>query len=318
MNFEDALHAAGLGPLRRAAPSWLQVNLGKRCNQTCAHCHVDAGPHRKEQMPDAVIDDVLRALEQNPSFTLLDITGGAPELHPRFRDLVRGGRALGRRVMDRCNLTVLLEPGQEDTAAFLAAEGVELVASMPCYLRDNVERQRGRGVYDASVEALRRLNALGYGQPGSGLTLSLVYNPGGAHLPPSQASLELDYRRRLYDDHGLVFTNLLTLTNLPIARFAADLSRQGKTTQYQALLESNFNAATVPGLMCRHLVSVSWDGGLYDCDFNQMLGLPAPGPRRHVRELGDVTTLEGAPITVGRHCFGCTAGAGSSCGGALT
>ncbi|MCK6520097.1 arsenosugar biosynthesis radical SAM protein ArsS [Myxococcota bacterium] len=318
MTFEDALHQAGLGPLRRESPSWLQVNLGKRCNQTCAHCHVDAGPHRKEQMPDEVVEDVLRALAANPSLGLLDITGGAPELHPRFRDLVRGGRSLGRRVMDRCNLTVLLEPGQEDTAAFLAAEGVEIVASMPCYLRDNVERQRGRGVYDASVEALRRLNALGYGQPGAGLTLSLVYNPGGAHLPPSQAALEADYRRRLRDDHGLVFTNLLTLTNLPIARFAADLSRQGKTTQYEALLESSFNAATVPGLMCRHLVSVSWDGGLYDCDFNQMLGLPSPGPRRHVRELGRVSELDGAPITVGRHCFGCTAGAGSSCGGALT
>jgi len=317
MTFEDALSQAGLGPLRRAAPSWLQINLGKRCNQTCAHCHVDAGPHRREQMSDEVVEDVLRALSQNPSFTLLDITGGAPELHPRFRDLVRGARALGRRVMDRCNLTVLLEPGQEDTAAFLAAEQVEIVASMPCYLRDNVERQRGRGVYDASVEALRRLNTLGYGQPGSGLALSLVYNPGGAFLPPSQGALEADYRRRLLDDHGLVFTNLLTITNLPIARFAADLSRQGKATQYQTLLEANFNAATVPGLMCRHLVSVSWDGGLYDCDFNQMLDLPTPGPRRHVRELGDVTGLADAPIAVGRHCFGCTAGAGSSCGGAL-
>jgi hypothetical protein len=189
MTFEDALTQAGLGPLRRAAPSWLQINLGKRCNQTCAHCHVDAGPHRREQMSDEVLDDVLRALSQNPSLTLLDITGGAPELHPRFRDLVRGARALGRRVMDRCNLTVLLEPGQEDTASFLAAEQVEIVASMPCYLRDNVERQRGRGVYDASVEALRRLNALGYGQPGSGLVLSLVYNPGGAFLPPSQDGL---------------------------------------------------------------------------------------------------------------------------------
>jgi radical SAM/Cys-rich protein len=317
MTFEDALTQAGLGPLRRAAPSWLQINLGKRCNQTCAHCHVDAGPHRREQMSDEVLDDVLRALSQNPSLTLLDITGGAPELHPRFRDLVRGARALGRRVMDRCNLTVLLEPGQEDTASFLAAEQVEIVASMPCYLRDNVERQRGRGVYDASVEALRRLNALGYGQPGSGLVLSLVYNPGGAFLPPSQTALEADYRRRLLDDHGLVFTNLLTITNLPIARFAADLSRQGKAAQYQTLLEANFNAATVPGLMCRHLVSVSWDGELYDCDFNQMLNLPTPGPRRHVRELGDVTGLADAPIAVGRHCFGCTAGAGSSCGGAL-
>lgn len=314
-SFHQTLVDHGL-PLRRARPSWLQVNLGKRCNQACAHCHVDAGPTRTEQLDRATALQVLQALEHNPELELLDLTGGAPELNPSFRMLVEGARGLGRRVMDRCNLTVLLEPGQEDTARFLAQHQVEVVASLPCYLEANVKRQRGPRVYERSLEVLRQLNALGYGQPGSALQLSLVYNPGGASLPPAQAALEADYRARLAQDHGIVFHRLLTLANMPIARFAADLARQGKEAAYMALLVQAFNPATVEGLMCRHLISVGWDGRLYDCDFNQMLGLEAPGPRT-LAELGRVRDWEGRGIRTAPHCFACTAGAGSSCGGAL-
>ncbi|MCB9760231.1 MAG: arsenosugar biosynthesis radical SAM protein ArsS [Alphaproteobacteria bacterium] len=317
LDFHRVLAERGLSPLLRARPTWLQVNLGKRCNQACAHCHVDASPVRREQMSAETAAAVLDALRVNPALELLDITGGAPELNANFRMLVEGAHALGRAVMDRCNLTVLLESGQEDTAAFLAAHRVHVVASLPCYLQSNVDKQRGRGVFDRSVTALRRLNALGYGQPGSGLELDLVYNPVGAHLPPAQAGLEADYKRRLAEDHGVVFTRLLTLTNMPIARFAADLARKGDAGAYMDLLVGAFNPATVDGLMCRHLISVGWDGALYDCDFNQMLELPPPGARRTIHDLGRAEDWEGAPIAVGAHCFGCTAGAGSSCGGAL-
>ncbi|MCB9742140.1 MAG: arsenosugar biosynthesis radical SAM protein ArsS [Alphaproteobacteria bacterium] len=314
VSFSQTLRNQGLGPLTRAAPSWLQVNLGKRCNQACAHCHVDASPRRTEMMSGATVDQVLHVLAQNPSLQLLDITGGAPELNPHFRRLVAGAYGLGREIMDRCNLTILSEPGQEDTADFLAAHGVHVVASLPCYLESNVDKQRGRGVFERSIAGLRQLNALGYGEQ---LKLDLVYNPVGAHLPPNQASLEDDYRRRLAEEHGVRFTNLLTLANMPIARFAADLSRQGKAEAYMELLVQAFNPATVQGLMCRHLISVSWEGLLYDCDFNQMLDLPVPGEARHLRDIADLASWEGAPIAVGAHCFGCTAGAGSSCGGAL-
>ncbi len=315
-DFAQTLAAHGVTTLTRASLTWMQVNLGRRCNQACRHCHVDASPTRTEMASDAVMDAILAALEANPALQLLDITGGAPELHPRFRELVAKARAMGRAVIDRCNLTILSEPGQEDLADFLARHGVHVVSSMPCYLADNVDKQRGKGVYDRSIAGLRQLNALGYGK-GAGLVLDLVYNPGGAHLPPGQAGLEADYKRRLWDDHGLVFDQLLTITNMPIARFLTDLQRQDRAAAYQQLLESSFNPGTVEGLMCRHLVSVGWDGRLFDCDFNQMLELPVPGAARTLFELGESADWAGQPIATAAHCFGCTAGAGSSCGGAL-
>jgi len=315
-DFVQTLADHGL-TLRRAIPTTLQVNVGKRCNQACHHCHVDAGPKRTERMAPSTVARVLAVLAANPVLETLDVTGGAPELHPEFRALVAGARALGRRVIDRCNLTVLLEPGQDDTAAFLAEHGVEIVASLPCYEAENVDRQRGRGVHAKSLEALGRLNALGYGRSGGRLRLDLVYNPVGPALPPDQAGLEARYRHELETRHGIGFDHLLALANLPIARFAADLVRQGRHDAYLSLLAHHFNPATVPGLMCRHLVSVAWDGALHDCDFDQMIGLPLGAGPRTIFGLDDVRSLAGAPIETGPHCFGCTAGAGSSCAGAL-
>lgn len=318
--FAERLRREGI-ELTRHRLETVQINVGKFCNQACVHCHVDAGPKRREMMDRhtaALALEFVRAA--NP--TTVDITGGAPELHPSFRFLVTEARRDGRRVMDRCNLTVLFEPGQDDLAEFLAANGVEIVASLPCYLPENVERQRGRGVYDKSIAALRRLNALGYGQEGSELLLHLVYNPVGAHLPPPQARLEADYKRELAARFGIRFNRLYTITNMPIARFAHMLHREGQFDTYLALLAGAFNSATLDGLMCRHLVSISWDGFLYDCDFNQMLDLRV-GNSRPLR-LGElpadqlVRRLAQQPIRTGMHCYGCTAGAGSSCGGALT
>jgi radical SAM/Cys-rich protein len=317
-DFAVALGAHGLGRLRRAAPTTLQVNVGKRCNQACHHCHVDAGPKRTEVMTDAVAERIVTLLEGHPSIELLDVTGGAPELAPCFRMLVSHVRRLGRRVIDRCNLTVLLEPGHEDLASFLAAHGVEIVASLPCYGPENVDAQRGPGVFERSIRVLRVLNGLGYGTPGSPLRLDLVYNPVGAHLPPPQERLEADYRRQLSDHFGITFHRLLTITNMPINRFAEQLARWGAAERYMALLVNHFNPATVDGLMCRTLVSVGYDGRLYDCDFNQMLELPLGWHgARTVWDLDDLTALDGATVATGSHCFGCTAGAGSSCGGAL-
>lgn len=314
--FDKALATAGCGALTRAPATWLQVNLGRKCNQACRHCHVDASPARTEMMAEAHIDAVIDLLEANPALALLDLTGGAPELHPSFRRLVRAGRALGREVIDRCNLTILQEPGQEDLADFLADQGVHVVSSLPCYLSDNVDKQRGKGVFDRSLAGLRTLNARGYGQ-GTGLVLDLVYNPVGAHLPPAQAGLEADYRERL-GALGIRFDSLLTITNMPIARYARDLRRSGELERYEALLAGAFNPTTVPGLMCRHLVSVGWDGRLHDCDFNQMLDLAPPaGAPQHLDDFGSSEDWAGRPITTRNHCFGCTAGAGSSCGGAL-
>ena len=314
--FEETIAAFEHPALQRRPMEWLQVNLGRRCNQACRHCHVDASPTRTEMASDAVIDAIVDALQANPSLQTLDITGGAPELHPRFRDLVQQVRGLDRQVMDRCNLTILSEPGQEDLAAFLANQGVHVISSLPCYLESNVDRQRGTGVFDRSIAGLKQLNALGYGRD-AGLRLDLVYNPVGAHLPPAQAALEADYKERLLHDHGVVFNQLLTITNMPIARFLTDLRRQGAAEDYHQLLVDNFNPATLDGLMCRQLVSVGWDGRLHDCDFNQMLDMPVPGSRRTIFDLGEVTAWTGKPIATGSHCFGCTAGAGSSCGGAL-
>jgi radical SAM/Cys-rich protein len=314
--FEQAAAAAGHAPLTRAAARVLQVNLGKRCNQACHHCHVDAGPDRTEVMSDQVLDDVLAVLETS-NIPTLDITGGAPELHPGFRQLVRDARALGVHVIDRCNLTVLFEDGQHELACFLAAEGVEVVASLPCYQLDNVDRQRGDGVFDKSIAALQQLNALGYGVPGSGLQLSLVYNPQGPSLPPPQARLEADYRRELGERFGIVFTRLLALTNMPIQRFGSTLVTKGQFHGYMDLLRENFVAANLQGVMCRTLLSVDWQGYLYDCDFNQQLQIPlAYRARAHLRDLLHEDP-EGLDIQVADHCFGCTAGQGSSCGGAL-
>lgn len=320
--FLDTLKSHGIEALLRGRAEILQVNIGKLCNLACHHCHVESGPKRTENMSYATARRVLDILEKNPQLHTLDLTGGAPELNPNFRILVAGARALGRRVLDRCNLTVLLLPGQEDTAQFLADHGVHIVASLPCYSKENVEKQRGRHVFDPSIEALQRLNALGYGQENSGLELDLVYNPGGAFLPPAQSQLELQYRKELLENFGIHFTHLLTITNMPIRRFAQDLQRSGKQEAYEKLLIENFNPATVAGLMCRNTLNVGYDGTLYDCDFNQALEMPLCEPRtkRALRldDLDAVSRLDGNPIATAAHCFGCTAGSGSSCGGALS
>jgi radical SAM/Cys-rich protein len=316
-DFAGTLTAHGAGPLRRARTATLQVNVGKRCNQACHHCHVDAGPARTETMAEAVVERVLALLAASPDVECVDVTGGAPELNPHFRRLVSEARRLGRRVIDRCNLTVLSEPGMEELPDFLAANRVEVVASLPCYGAENVEKQRGRGVFDKSIAALRRLNALGYGRSGSGLGLDLVYNPVGAFLPPAQATLEARYRSELRVRFGIEFCRLLTITNMPIKRFADALRRSGQLAAYVGLLVNHFNPTTVPGLMCRSLVSVGWEGRLYDCDFNQMLELPLGAGRRTIWDVDDLGALAGREIATASHCFGCTAGTGSSCGGAL-
>jgi radical SAM/Cys-rich protein len=307
---------AAVGDLRAEGPSTLQVNVGKRCNQACRHCHVDASPTRTEVMPDDVLEACLDALARTPELDTLDITGGAPELHPRFRELVARGRALGRKVMVRHNLTVQHEPGLGDLPAFFAAHAVEVVSSLPHYTEEATDRQRGRGVFAGSVAALRALNAAGYARDPS-LVLNLVSNPVGAFLPPPQADLERDTRAWLLAHHGIVFNALFTITNMPIARFADWLRRAGTYEAYMARLEAAFNPATLPGLMCRSLVSVGYDGRLYDCDFNQMLELGLEeGRPAHIRDF-DRARLSGRLVSTGEHCFGCTAGAGSSCGGAL-
>jgi len=315
-SFPTTVERAGLPALRRAAVTTLQVNVGLRCDLACHHCHVEAGPKRREALDGRLADRILALLERTPEIDTLDLTGGAPELNPHFRTLVQEARRLGRRVIDRCNLTVLFESGQEDTPEFLAREGVAITASLPCYTAENVDGQRGKRVYERSLAALRRLNALGYAEPGRGLALDLVYNPAGPSLPPQQAALEADYRREL-GALGIRFDRLLTITNMPIKRFARDLARRGESEAYLALLVAHFNPETVGGLMCRSTLSVAWDGTLYDCDFNQALAIPAAAGPATLFELDDVNALQDGPIATAAHCFGCTAGAGSSCGGAL-
>jgi radical SAM/Cys-rich protein len=296
----------------------LQVNVGYRCNQSCVHCHVNAGPNRTEEMDSATVDVVLAFLERRRISTL-DITGGAPELNAHFRRLVTSARDMAVKVMDRHNLTVQEQPGQEDLAEFLSRNQVEIVASMPCYLQDNVDRQRGKGVYDGSVRGLKRLNALGYGTEGSGLVLNLVYNPLGASLPPPQAELEADYKRVLAERFGIVFNNLFTLANMPIQRFGAILLSQGQFDTYLHTLQHAHRDENLAGVMCRNLLSVDYRGYVYDCDFNQMLDLPLTrngDTRIHLSQLLD-DDIAGNPVRVAGHCFGCTAGQGSSCGGAL-
>jgi radical SAM/Cys-rich protein len=301
--------------LRRDRLETLQVNLGYKCNQSCVHCHVNAGPSRTEMMSRETVVEVLNFLESS-KVRILDVTGGAPELHPQFRELVARARGLGAHVIDRCNLTVLEEPGKEDLAVFLKDHEVEIIASLPCYTEELVERQRGKGVYQTSIRVLRKLNALGYGR---NLPLNLVYNPQGPTLPPAQAKLEADYKRILGEQHGIVFNKLYTLANMPIQRFGSMLVSKGKFGAYMELLHASHRDENLASVMCRSLVSVDWQGYVYDCDFNQMLGLPlVVDGRRRVR-LTELLgrDLAGNPIAVRDHCFGCTAGQGSSCGGAL-
>lgn len=321
MNSPHELRPASALPafpsVRRGRLATLQVNLGYRCNQACAHCHVDAGPLRTEEMSRETIELVLAcAARARP--TSLDLTGGAPELNPHFRELVQRARALGLAVIDRCNLTILGEAGQETLAEFLADQGVRIVASLPCYGAENVDAQRGHGVFARSIEGLRRLNALGYGEPGSGLELDLVYNPVGPHLPPAQAPLEAVYKSRLEADFAVRFNRLLTLANMPIARFRHALERDGLYEDYLRLLASAHRTENLDAVMCRNLISIDWRGYVYDCDFNQMLGMPLAGRASGVHLSSLIgADLEGERIAVAAHCFGCTAGQGSSCGGAL-
>ncbi len=302
--------------IKRRALETLQVNLGYLCNQTCVHCHVNAGPNRTEMMDDANTELLVNLL-QSGQIATLDLTGGAPEMHQRFKYLVTAARQAGVHVIDRCNLTILTEPGYEDLAAFLAEHQVEVVASLPCYSMENVDKQRGKGVFGRSIEGLLKLNALGYGQPDSRLKLNLVYNPQGPSLPPSQQQLQEDYKRELKKHFDIQFNQLFTITNMPINRFGSMLISKGQFEDYLELLKANHQPQNLNEVMCRHVISVDWQGYLFDCDFNQMLGLPMGGKqRRHLRDLQNADGM-GETIMTADHCYGCTAGQGSSCGGAL-
>ena len=312
------MKSRGFPHLRRKALETLQVNLGYKCNQACFHCHVNASPDRKEMMSGETIDEVIDFMRATKVATL-DLTGGAPELNENFQRLVTAARALNVRVIDRCNLTILGEPGQENLADFLAAQQVEISASLPCYSQQNVDKQRGEGVFEKSIDGLKVLNALGYGKPGSGLILNLVFNPQGPKLPPAQEQLEADYHRLLKDNFGIVFNHLFTITNMPIQRFGSTLISKGQFEPYMDLLVSSFQSHNLDGVMCRSLLSVDYLGFVYDCDFNQMLGLPLQHSSRMKTHLCDLMAVDllGNPIVVKDHCYGCTAGQGSSCGGAL-
>ena len=316
-SFDETLREHGHAALRALRIDTLQVNVGKLCNQTCTHCHVDAGPSRTEIMTRETAETVLNVVRRYPELRTVDITGGAPEMNPHFEYLVEQCRALGRYVMDRCNLTVFFVRGKQHLPQFLADHQVEVIASLPCYLEENVDQQRGKGVYGRSIEALQQLNALGYGQEGSGLILNLVYNPLGPKLPPPQADLEADYRDELAKRFGIRFNRLYTITNMPISRFLDDLHRSGQYETYMERLITSFNPASVDGLMCRNLISVNWDGRLSDCDFNQMLDLPVDGAAPQTIREFDLALLARRRVVTGMHCYGCTAGAGSSCGGAI-
>ena len=316
-SFTEKIRQSGQSLNRRTLDA-LQVNLGRYCNLACIHCHVESGPTRKEIMSRENVEAVLSFLARTQIPTL-DITGGAPELHPDFAHLVATAARLGRHVMDRCNLTVIFEPGMEYLPEFFKGHEVELVCSLPCYSQENVDKQRGKGTFEASIRALQQLNEIGYGAPNSGLVLHLVYNPVGPHLPPPQAKLADDYRKILHEQFGIVFNQLFCLTNMPITRYATHLKLRGEYDRYLKLLEDNFNAATLDQVMCRNLISVGWDGSIYDCDFNQMLDLPLTDRSGNRLAIGSLTidAVADRVITVGDHCYACTAGAGSSCGGAL-
>jgi radical SAM/Cys-rich protein len=321
VDFDTTLAGHHCGPLVRQETRTLQINVGKLCNQACHHCHVDAGPKRREVMPRAVAKRTIELLAQSPTVEVVDITGGAPELNPNFRWLVERATKQSCHVIDRCNLTVLFQPGMEDLPEFLAGHQVEIVASLPCYTADNVDKQRGRGVFEKSIQALRLLNRLGYGMPKSPLGLNLVYNPLGPSLPPPQDRLEDDYKTQLRERFGIEFHRLLALNNMPIQRFANFLRLNGQYETYMSMLVNHFTPQSVPGLMCRSLLSVDWEGALYDCDFNQMLELgmtrATGAPALTIWNVERFSGLAGQHVRTGSHCFGCTAGAGSSCGGAL-
>lgn len=314
-SFEQAVADTPMGTLTAQGIDVLQVNVGKRCNQACHHCHVDAAPDRKEEMPDDVVDACMHVLESS-AIGLLDITGGAPELHPRFEDMVRTAHRLKRRVMDRCNLTILTAPSYQGLPDFFARHGVEVVCSLPFHSPERTDAQRGEGVFERSVEGLKRLNAAGYGMAGTGLELTLVSNPTGAFLPAAQAGLEADFRRVLRLRHGIEFTRLIAITNMPISRFLEWLERSGNLHTYMNKLHGAFNPDAAAGVMCRTTLSVAWDGTLYDCDFNQMLEMPVRAGMPRTIAQYDAALLANRPIATGPHCFGCTAGQGSSCGGA--
>ena len=316
-SFEVTMEQAGLHPLRSTGITVFQINVGKLCNQTCRHCHVDAGPDRMESMSRETAELCIQALAETEIPTV-DITGGAPELNPNFRWLVEQARGLNRHVMDRCNLSVLLLPSQADLAPFLAAHRVEIVASLPYYRGPQTDAQRGEGVFDKSIQGLRRLNQLGYGKPESDLVLNLVHNPVGAFLPHKQEAIESQFRKELRVKYGIEFNRLYTITNMPISRFLEFLVDSGNYEAYMQRLANAFNPAAAAGVMCRYTLSVGWDGTLYDCDFNQMLDLPlGPAASRHIRDL-NLAQLQQRTIVTGNHCYGCTAGSGSSCGGAVT
>lgn len=300
--------------IKRNALEILQLNLGYLCNLSCTHCHVNAGPNRTELMDMQTMDDVLTFIDNNPGIHTLDLTGGAPEMNPHFRYLVRQAQDRGLKVIDRCNLVILLEPGYEDLAKFLADNQVEIVASLPCYLEDNVDKQRGKGTFNASIKALQQLNQLGYGQENPQLILNLVFNPQDATLPPDQQTLEQSYKHYLLKDYGIVFNQLFAMSNLPVQRFGSQLISKGLFNDYMQLLKDNFQAQNLTQVMCKNTLSVDWQGYVYDCDFNQMLQLPLAGEKTHIK---DVTDINENPITTLQHCYGCTAGQGSSCGGAI-
>jgi radical SAM/Cys-rich protein len=315
--FDEPMRRAGLDPLHATGITVFQINVGKLCNQTCRHCHVDAGPDRQESMSRETAELCVVALAKT-DIPIVDITGGAPELNPNFRWLVEQATKLNRRVMDRCNLSVLLLPSQADLAEFLARHRVEIIASLPYFRPSQTDAQRGNGVFEKSIEALQRLNRLGYGRKDSGLLLNLVHNPVGAFLPPRQEAIEAQFRRELERAHGIVFNRLYTITNMPISRFLEFLIESGNYEGYMERLANAFNPAAAAGVMCRYTLSVGWDGTLYDCDFNQMLDLPVDhGAPRHLRDF-DPARLHTRRIVTGNHCYGCTAGSGSSCGGVVT
>ena len=303
--------------LKRNKLETLQVNIGKKCNQACKHCHVDAGPNRTENMNSKVIEHILVLLKKKNFIKTIDITGGAPELNNNFKRFVSSLRKMNKNVIDRCNLTILHEHGQEDTAFFLASHQVQIIASLPCYIENNVDQQRGKGVFKKSISSIKLLNSLGYGYKDSNLTLNLVYNPINYALPPDQKELEKDYKKYLKENYKIEFNNLYTITNMPISRFAHSLKRDNKMQEYMDLLINNFNPAAASNVMCKSLISIGWDGKLYDCDFNQMLNIAKSGRKKNILSYSSLENLE-KEITFMDHCYGCTAGAGSSCNGSTS
>ena len=315
--FSTTLMSLGQWPIRSTGIETLQINLGKLCNQTCNHCHVDAGPDRKEIMTMETLTHCLRVMEE-ANIPILDLTGGAPEMNPHFSWAVEKAFALKKRIIDRCNLTILTTPSFRWLYNFLAKHKVEIIASLPCYLEENTDNQRGAGTYQKSIEAIKQLNSLGYGNPESGLVLNLVFNPSGINLPPSQEKLEADYKSKLNALHGIRFNRLLTITNMPISRFLDNLQEENLLEPYMSKLANQMNPGTLANLMCRNTISVGWDGTLFDCDFNQMLDLPLTNQIYQNIANFDVRTIKERTIVTGKHCYGCTAGSGSSCQGALS